>query len=65
MQNNTKTFGDRIKSARKEQDLTQQELADKLDVSQAYINNLEHDRTNPTVKQLRRIFNALDTPLDL
>ena len=62
MQDNNNSYGDLIKSVRQEQDLTQKELADRLDVGQKYVSKLELEQTNPTVDQLRRVFDALDYP---
>lgn len=53
------SLGNRIKSLRKAQHLTQQTLADKVDVSRIYVQALESNRRLPSMKLLQRLAPAL------
>lgn len=60
------SFGLRLRTLRKARELTQQELADKTDVSRIYIQALESNRRSPSMKLLRRLADALNVdPGDL
>lgn len=54
------SLGCRIKSLRKAQNLTQQKLADKVEVSRIYVQALESNRRLPSMKLLQRLAPALD-----
>jgi len=54
------SLGNRIKSLRKAQHLTQQKLADKVDVSRIYVQALESNRRLPSMKLLQRLAPALN-----
>lgn len=54
------SLGSRIKSLRKAQNLTQQKLADKVEVSRIYVQALESNRRLPSMKLLQRLAPALD-----
>ncbi len=54
------SLGLRIKTFRKAKSLTQQQLADLVDVSRIYIQALESNRRLPSMKLLRRLAGALD-----
>jgi transcriptional regulator with XRE-family HTH domain len=54
------SLGLRIKTLRKAKSLTQQQLADLVDVSRIYIQALESNRRLPSMKLLRRLAAALD-----
>lgn len=58
------TIGAKIKILRKERRLTQQELADKLDIKRATISNYEIDRRTPHLTELRRIAEFFGVGLD-
>ena len=53
-----------IRAKRRLLDLTQEELADKLNVSRASVNAWEQKKTSPSVHQLLRINDILDISLD-
>lgn len=53
----------RIKTLRKERKLTVQELAYRCDMERSNLSRLEAGRSNPTVKTLCTICNALGVPL--
>ena len=53
----------KIKALRKERKLTVQELAYRCDIERSNLSRLETGRSNPTIKTLCIICNALDVPL--
>lgn len=55
----TKSIGKNIKIFRELNNLTQQYLADELDVSQKYISRLENGETSITVEQLLKLSEIL------
>ncbi|MGN0838150.1 MAG: helix-turn-helix domain-containing protein [Pyramidobacter sp.] len=60
------TLGLRIRTLRKSLGMTQQQLADATDVSRIYIQALESNRRNPSMKLLRRLADKLGVePSDL
>lgn len=48
----TVSFGSYIANTRKSKDMSQRELAGKLDISPQYLNDIEHDKRSPTSPQL-------------
>ena len=60
-----KTIRVNIKSIRKEKNLTQRELAEKIGVSEGYISDIERDSKDkhPTIKCLFKISEALEVEL--
>ena len=54
------SLGNRIKTLRKAQHLTQQKLADKVEVSRIYVQALESNRRLPSMKLLQRLAPALE-----
>lgn len=59
-----KGFGDRLKQAREECKLTQQELAIKCDTDEAIIRGYEKARRAPSKRMMLQLFDALKTPPD-
>ena len=57
------TTGELIKQARKQSNLSQKELAEKLGVSASMIGQYENDLRNPKLDTLQRIANALNVPI--
>ena len=57
------TIGERIKTARKQTGMTQQELAEKLEISYVGVSQWESGRRTPKRSTLERIAVALDVPL--
>ena len=51
--------------ARKESGLTQQQLAERTGISQAYISKLENGNANPSLKTLQRLASAMDKKLKI
>ena len=56
-------IGKKIKDLRNKYNLTQEELADRLELSKGYISQLENDLTEPSVSTLEDIVLALGTNL--
>lgn len=59
----SKNIGRQLRALRKAKNLTTQELADKVNVSQSYISRFENGRAIPDIDMLERILHALDTNL--
>lgn len=57
-------IGDKIKILRKTRGLTQEQLADKLNIKRATISNYEIGRRSPHIKELEAIAEALGVGLD-
>ena len=56
-------LGLKIKEYRKQKKITQEQLAEKLDLDVGYISKLEVGRNFPTIGTLEKIANALDVEL--
>lgn len=56
-------IGDKIKELRLQCDLTQEELANRCELSKGYISQLENDLTSPSIATLIDILSALGTSL--
>lgn len=56
--------GEAITARRKLKQMTQQELADLVEVERGYLSALEKGTRNPTLIMLTRIAEALDTTLE-
>lgn len=52
-------IGDKIKSLRKEKGLTQQQLADKLNISRNSLINYENNRRTPSIRKIKKIAEVL------
>ncbi|CAI3541436.1 helix-turn-helix domain-containing protein [Clostridium neonatale] len=63
MNDNSKEIGNKIKSIRKNKNLTRKELADKLGVSVYTVRNYEVGQRGYTLRTLNKIANALDVPV--
>ena len=59
----TKTICKRIKGFRKEMDMTQEDLAEKVGVSRVYIGYVEQGRNTPSLEILGKIAKALKVRL--
>lgn len=55
--------GERIRELRMSQGLTQEELADRADLTKGFISQLERDLTSPSLESLLGILLALDTDI--
>ena len=58
---NLKTFGARIEAARKKKGMTQEELAERVGVSQAMINFIEKGKKKPSLETTLAIANEFNT----
>lgn len=56
-------IGERIKQMRQSRGMTQQMLADECDIEKPNLSRIENGNTNPTVKSLWKISNALGVKL--
>lgn len=61
---NLKTFGARIEAARKKKGMTQEELAERVGVSQAMINFIEKGKKKPSLETTLAIANEFNTTVD-
>ncbi len=52
-------FGNRVRKARLDQDLSQEELAHEADSNRTYISDVERARRNPSIEVVERIAKAL------
>lgn len=57
------SFGKRIASIRKERGITQEKLADMVEVHRTYIGFIEQGKRNPSVKNVYKITKALNINL--
>ena len=60
---NKDTLGGRIRTRRQEAGISQLQLADRADISQPYVSELEKGKFDPTVTVLLRIAKALKVPV--
>jgi len=58
------SFGSAIKKARHDKKLTQEKLAELIDVTPNHVKQLESGRRNPSVKVLNKLVYTLDISLD-
>ncbi|MCX5866109.1 MAG: helix-turn-helix domain-containing protein [Proteobacteria bacterium] len=58
-----KSLGDKVRTIRREKNLTQQELGNLSDLSYKYVGEIERAEKNPSIKVLSRIANALNVDL--
>jgi len=58
-----KKIGDKLRILRKAKNVTTQELADKVNISQSYISRFENGRAIPDIEMLETILTALGTNL--
>lgn len=58
-----KLFGARIKSIRETRGLTQEQLAEDIDMNTVYLSNIERGKENPTLNLIIRISTALNVEL--
>ena len=58
------TFGEKLKNARKEAGLSQEQLAEKLSVSRSAVAKWETDNGMPDVNNLKAMASLLNTSID-
>ncbi len=56
-------LGAKLREMRQQKDLTQEELADRCELTKGYISQLENDLTSPSIATLTDILNALGSNL--
>jgi len=54
------SLGERLRAVRHERDLTLAAVSSRAEISVGYLNDIEHDRTVPTLGRLNQIATALD-----
>ena len=59
-----KIIGERIREARKMKGLSQEKLAEKIDVATVYISRIEKGSAQVNLKRLSQISIALDVPIE-
>ena len=59
-----KVLGNNIRRLRKSQNLTQEQLAEKADISVPYMTQIELGQKQPTLETVEAIANALKIPFD-
>lgn len=57
-------IGDMIQMARKERNLTQQQLGELIGVKKAQISRLENNTGNVTIETILKVFNALEAKVN-
>lgn len=64
MEINYKELGNRIRKAREQKNLTQEQLAEIIGMSNNYISNIERNHSIPSLETLLKICNALQVTPD-
>ena len=59
------SLGSRIKTARKQKGLTQEQLAEHADLSTTHISNIENGKAIPSLQAIVNIANALSATVDV
>lgn len=57
------SFGDRVRTLRTNQGLSQEDFAFKCGIDRTYISGIERGRRNPSLKSVERIARTLGVPL--
>jgi len=60
-----KRIGHAIRQARKKANLTQEQCAEKIGITQAMLSDYEVGKANLTSSQIERIFNAMDMDVEV
>ncbi len=63
MKTTKELLGERIRELRKIRGLTQEQLAELIDVEQKHVSRLELGKSFPTIERLEKIAGALNVPL--
>ena len=58
------TLGERIKYARNQKEMTQDELGKLIGISRSFVNHLETDRKKPSLETLIKLAKTLEVSLD-
>jgi len=62
MKDDAKRLGNNLKEIRIKKDITQIEIAKRLNVNRSFISNIENGKNNPTLSTITNIANVLDVP---
>jgi transcriptional regulator with XRE-family HTH domain len=62
--NNKDSFGKRVRKLRRSLDMSQEELANKIETSRSYISALEHDEYEPKLETMKKIAKAFNIKID-
>jgi len=54
------SIGDNIRKYRRKKNLTQKQLGELLGLSNTYLSDIENNRTNPSIKTLKKVAKALE-----
>lgn len=58
------SFGQRVRKVRRQLDMSQEELANRVNTSRSYISALEHDEYEPKLETMKKIAKAFKISLD-
>ena len=61
---NYKTLGDNIRKARKSKNITQEKLAEYVDISTVFISQIENGTGKPSLETMSKISNVLQVTID-
>jgi transcriptional regulator with XRE-family HTH domain len=64
MENIYRTVGKRVREERRRLKLTQEELAEKADISANFLGHIERGTKKPTLNTLKKIADALQIPME-
>ena len=64
MDNISKKFGQRARTIRLKQGLSQGDVAKRLNVHRSYVSSIERGIRNPSLKVIQRIAKALEVPIE-
>ncbi len=59
MKDDAKKLGENLKKIRTAKDITQIEIANKLNVNRSFVSNIENGKTNPTLSTITSLAKAL------
>jgi len=54
------SIGENIRKYRRKRNLTQKQLGELLELSNTYLSDIENNRTNPSIKTLKKVAKALE-----
>ena len=64
MDNESKKLGANLKKIRTKKNISQGDIARKLEVDRGFISNIENGKTNPTLATISKLAQALDVSSD-
>lgn len=63
MKSTKQLLGERIRELRKQQGLTQEQLAELVEIEQKHVSRIELGKSAPTIDRLEKIAEVLNTPV--